>query len=441
MKKITSHPFKLTVCKFPDEFSCKSGSCIDVYKRCDDRKDCKDGSDEDECTLLQIPESYDKALPPELGDDIDFPNDILVQVNVLHVDIIDTVSMMVGLTVEFTLKWRDYKLNYENLQNSKSKRGTIRIIPKKEKDKIWVPLPELVHDNAIIGEIEEVDFFMLGIEVQNDPLPMDSNLWNEVLIYPGKENMLIVSQRMKLKYRCDFFLVYFPFDETSCDFYLSIRTIGNNSIKMTKNEDSIIYHGPTILNEFEIIDFWSQTRHYQTNTSFTYTIKFKRLFAQHLMTTFFQSFLLWLLAYITLFINENDFSNRFMGAVTALLVLAALLSSMENKLPTTAYFKLIDLWFNWFIVNIFLIIIIHVLIDNYSSKDQLNNEKEENFENSKFKVSQVGPPPTLFDKPKKTSQKEEIRSTGVIMNNLLKIMIPSITAIFIPVYFFLTLNH
>ena len=349
--------------------------------------------------------------------------------------------MMVGLTVEFTLKWRDHKLNYENLQTSKSKRGTIRIIPKKDKDKIWVPLPELVHDNAIIGEIEEVDFFMLGIEVQNDPLPMDSNLWNEVLIYPGKENMLIVSQRMKLKYRCDFFLVYFPFDETSCDFYLSIRTIGNNSIKMTKNEDSIIYHGPTILNEFEIIGFGSQTRHYQTNTSFTYTIKFKRLFAQHLMTTFFQSFLLWLLAYITLFINENDFSNRFMGAVTALLVLAALLSSMENKLPTTAYFKLIDLWFNWFIVNIFLIILIHVLIDNYSSKDQLINEKGENYENSKFKISQVGPPPTLFDKPKTTSQKEENRSTGVILNKIFKITIPSITAIFIPVYFFLTLNH
>ena len=89
----------ISVCKFPDEFSCKSGSCIDIYKRCDNRKDCYDWSDEEECTLLQIPESYDKALPPELGDDVERPNEIYIQVNVIHVDVIDTVSMVVGVSM------------------------------------------------------------------------------------------------------------------------------------------------------------------------------------------------------------------------------------------------------------------------------------------------------------------------------------------------------
>ena len=96
-------PFALTTCNFPGEFSCKSGSCIDIYKRCDNRKDCDDGSDEDDCALLQIPESYDKALPPELGDDVERPNEIFIQVNVIHVDVIDTVSMVVGLTVDLVM--------------------------------------------------------------------------------------------------------------------------------------------------------------------------------------------------------------------------------------------------------------------------------------------------------------------------------------------------
>ena len=112
--------------------------------------------------------------------------------NVINVDIIDTVSMVVGLTVELVLKWRDHKIYYENLQNFKNEKGTFRIIPNEEKDKIWIPLPELVHDNAIIGETEQVEFFKLGVKVQNDPLPMDPNLWKETLIYPGKENILIV---------------------------------------------------------------------------------------------------------------------------------------------------------------------------------------------------------------------------------------------------------
>ena len=428
--------FAITVCNFPDEFSCKSGACIDIYKRCDNRKDCDDGSDEDECKLLQIPESYDKSLPPELSDEVERPNEIYIQVDVINVDIVDTVAMVVGLTVEFVLKWKDHKVNYENLQKFKNERGSVKIIPNKEKNKIWIPLPELVHDNAIIGETEVVDFFKLGVQVQNEPLPMDAGLWRETLVYQGKENILIVSQRMKLKYRCDFFLLYFPFEETTCDFYLSIRTTGNNSVMMTKNDDSVIYQGPKILNEFEIIDFWSRIEHHQTNTSFIYTFKFKRLYLQHLMTTFFQSFLLWILAYITLFINENDFSNRFMGAVTALLVLAALLSSIGDQLPTTAYFKFVDLWFNWFIANIFLIILIHVLIDYYNNKNGSKNEPED----TKFKLSQ-SPTPALFNKIKPTAQEKEVQSLAFKLNNFFKIIVPSMTLLFLFVYFTLTINE
>ena len=182
--------FAITVCNFPDEFSCKSGACIDIYKRCDNRKDCDDGSDEEDCKLLQIPESYDKSLPPELSDEVERPNEIFIQVDVINVDIVDTVAMVVGLTVEFVLKWKDHKVNFENLQNFKNERGTVKIIPSKEKNEIWIPLPELVHDNAIIGETEVLDFFKLGVQVQNEPLPLDPGHWRETLVYQGEENIL-----------------------------------------------------------------------------------------------------------------------------------------------------------------------------------------------------------------------------------------------------------
>ena len=154
------------------------------------------------------------------------------------------------------------------------------------------------------------------------------------------------------------------------------------------------------------------------------------------MTTFFQSFLLWILAYITLFINEYDFSNRFMGAVTALLVLTALLSAIGDQLPTTAYFKFVDLWFNWFIANIFLIILTHVLIDYYNNKDESKKEPED----KKFKVSQISSTPTLFNKIKATTHENEIQRMGFKMNNFFKILVPSLTVLFLFVYFTLTLK-
>ena len=71
--------------------TCKSGTCINIYKRCDNRKDCDDGSDELDCTTLVVPESYDVSLHPELEDQEEQPNEIYCQVNVINIDTIDTV--------------------------------------------------------------------------------------------------------------------------------------------------------------------------------------------------------------------------------------------------------------------------------------------------------------------------------------------------------------
>ena len=118
-----------------------------------------------------------------------------------------------------------------------------------------------------------------------------------------------------------------------------------------------------MLNEFRVIDIFSSSSFTNDTTSFTVGVRFKRLSEYHLATTFFQTFLLWLISYLTLFINIQDFGNRFMGSLTALLVLSALLSASTSSLPKTAYFKHIDVWQNWFILNIFFIIMIHAIID------------------------------------------------------------------------------
>ena len=86
-----------------------------------------------------------------------------------------------------------------------------------------------------------------------------------------------------------------------------------------------------------------------------------------MLNTFLPTFLLWCLSYSTIFIEIGNFTDRFIGTVTALLVLVSLLSSVNDDLPKTSYFKFIDIWFLWYITNILLIIMYHIVVSRISN--------------------------------------------------------------------------
>ena len=142
---------------------------------------------------------------------------------------------------------------------------------------------------------------------------------------------------------------------------------------------------------------------------------------QAVSTTFSQSFLLWFIAYFTLYINIADFTNRFMGALTSLLVLAALLSSINSSLPQTANFKHIDIWFFCFVINIVLIIFVHIIVDLF-----LKREKE------------YPAAPTSMTMTKIQVQTKKI---STLINLVAKIIIPPIIFIFLVIYFDVTITQ
>ena len=83
--------------------------------------------------------------------------------------------------------------------------------------------------------------------------------------------------------------------------------------------------------------------------------------------------LIWFMAYLTFFIDLKNFNNRFMGSITFLLVFASLMHSMQKNLPKTSYFKYVDCWFLWYILNGVTMISCHIIIDNMS--DSKKNTK------------------------------------------------------------------
>ena len=295
-----------SVCDFPDEFTCISGSCVGIYKRCDKVKDCDDGSDELECSLLKIPTYYDKSVAPKnctKSNECKKSNEILIQVKIINFDFINTLSNEVGLTLEVKFQWVDPDIDFEDAKNSEEEIHEFKIVSDSEMGKIWLPLLDITYDNAVIGETIKEEFYSLGVIIKSKANPRSANTPKESLIYSGARNPLIVNQKMKTKYRCDFFVQNFPFNKEACRFIISLAKNGNNTIVLTQDNNSIFYDGPLILNEFEIKSINSTKNQSERKTSFVFTVEFQRLYKQHLLSTFLQSFLLWLLSYMTLFIN------------------------------------------------------------------------------------------------------------------------------------------
>ncbi|XP_047496585.1 uncharacterized protein LOC125044171 [Penaeus chinensis] len=69
------------------------------------------------------------------------------------------------------------------------------------------------------------------------------------------------------------------------------------------------------------------------------------------------------IGYATLFVKFEILQVRLVVSLTTLLVLYTLFNNTSDTLPTTAYVKMVDLWFFFSIFVLFFIIILHVALE------------------------------------------------------------------------------
>ena len=332
------------------------GTCQPWEARCDCKNDCRDKSDEENCTRVSKPDNYDAEKAPT-GDG-HRPLPLYLTVDILSFDQIDMLRMSIALTVRLNLTWKDGRLSYNNLRDDVYSNG----IGPGERSGLW--LPEIGLANAKIDPLVKDDHVTWLIRKDSKPLPIDLGAKNRV--YSGQNNTLMRCRRYAAEYPCTFNLRFFPFDRQTCTMIFKMRTATEKSVVLIP--DGVKYNGPSQLIEFVVKKVNISKKFGPSRSELWMEIMLERDYLYHLSQSFFQSFLLSFLAYSTFWIDVDKFSERFIGSLTCLLVLTSLMAAMMHSLPNTAYFKAIDIWLLFFLSIDAFTISMHVCIDALKRK-------------------------------------------------------------------------
>ena len=375
----------LSLCRVGKEFTCDSGHCVALRKRCDNEVDCEDGSDEKACARVHIPEEYDKDDPPSvplLGDHVIIAYIFLAVEEINH---IDTKNMIIQVTSSLTIWWLEPRLHFKNLDpNDKNYIHSI------VSNKMWTPLANLEYKNAVVGKIrpdlgEKVEIVVKYLnQTLSSPEPADVSESREEYRYHPEKNILKMTQRTRVDYECIFDLAKYPFDVQACNIILKVKTSSKKKMGIGMTNDTIAYTGSSLASQLYVINTTSNIyapcstlpdannpcEPFEKYVSITkdaviFTIYLKRAPLYHIMTIFVPCIGLWFIAYLTTLLRVNDFTNRNRISVTVLLATVTLFAGTAgtDDYPSTTYLKYIDVWFLFYLSSILLIIIHHIALE------------------------------------------------------------------------------
>ena len=205
---------KLTGC-VDGQFTCDDGQCVMMEERCNQIPNCRDESDERLCELVVLKDGYNKKVPPiatvSATDMTLVPVPVTISITLLKIVSMEEVAHSIDLQFQIVLQWRDNRLTYLNLKTKSS----LNALSDYDIFSLW--LPRVIYSNTDQKETTKVGeewgwstavtITREGNFSRSPPATVD-----EIEIFQGEENSLVLRQVYTKKFQCKYYLHRYPFD-------------------------------------------------------------------------------------------------------------------------------------------------------------------------------------------------------------------------------------
>ena len=201
---------KLSGCEYGN-FTCSDGECVSMDERCNQLPDCKDKSDESNCKILVLEDSYNKNVPPIYSN---HSVNVSISIDLLRLVDIDEEDYSIEIQFEIMLKWKENRAMYNNLKRI----DALNALTQEDIQKLW--LPEVIYENTDQKESTRLGEFGAGewktslVVKREEEKGMMSGLESvdETEIFDGSQNSLIMNQSYTHTFQCNYELSHYPFD-------------------------------------------------------------------------------------------------------------------------------------------------------------------------------------------------------------------------------------
>ena len=136
---------------------------------------------------------------------------------------IHELGMQFKVKLKVKMEWFDPRITFRNLAESSHE----NLLDLDEIGQIWTPQLLILNSNEekkqlpYIAEGHELDF-IVKIERMSNPQGNPLEEIDEDYIYPGEENLIIMSNYITVMLRCKFNLTLYPFDIQKCPIQLYV---------------------------------------------------------------------------------------------------------------------------------------------------------------------------------------------------------------------------
>ncbi|KAI1729757.1 neurotransmitter-gated ion-channel ligand binding domain-containing protein [Ditylenchus destructor] len=289
---------------------------------------------QDNKILENLLKNYDERIRPISLNSSGIPGPVLVKVNVMirMLSKIDVVNMEYSMQITFRERWVDSRLAFNNILPNNTKRPQFLTVPY-VKANLWVP-----------------DSFFPSEKAAHRHMVDTENMF--IRIYG--DGSILYSARLSLTCSCPMHLQLYPLDVQYCDFDL---------ISYAHTTKDIVYEWDTTsapvqlkpgvgqdLPNFQLDDHIDTGIECASHTNtgiyacLRMRIKLSRLMTYFVLQLYLPTTMIVIVSWVSFWIDMHSTAGRVALAMTTLLTITTMQSSINAKLPPVNYVKVVDVW-------------------------------------------------------------------------------------------------